>query len=161
MAVKTPLVLGSSGHPEQLQAADTITVSTSFTNTEQVTNGGGAAAVICTPVYISAADTFLLAQANAAATADVYGLVYDASIGAAASGSIATDGLVTATTGQWDAVTGLVGGLVAGTDYFLSATTAGRLTATAPTAAGQFNVFVGKAKSATTLSVSIRERIAL
>lgn len=160
MAVKKPLVLGTSGHPEVLQAADTIVANTSFTNVETLTNGG-AAAVIGSVVYVSAADTFQLAQANAAAPAKAYGVVYDASIAGAASGSVATDGLITATTGEWDAVAGTVGGLTAGVDYFLSAAIAGRLTSTPPTAAGQYNTYVGTAKSATVLSLSPRHAIAL
>ena len=38
-----------------------------------------------------------------------------------------------ATTAQWDAVAGTTGGLAFGANYFLSAGTAGLLTATAPT----------------------------
>ena len=161
MAVKKPLVLGTSGHPEVLQAADTILANTSLTDTETLTNGGGSPAVIGSVVYVSASDTFQLAQANAVAPSKAYGVVFDASIAAAASGAVATDGIVTATTAQWDAVAGTTGGLAAGVDYFLSAATAGRLTSTAPSAAGQYNTYIGKAKNATDLSVNIRESIAL
>ena len=161
MAVKKPLVLGTSGHPEVLQAADTILANTSLTDTETLTNGGGSPAVIGSVVYISAGDTFQLAQANAAAASKAYGLVFDPSIAAAASGAVATDGIVTATTGEWDAVAGTTSGLTPGADYFLSAATAGRLTSTPPAAVGQYNTYVGTAKSSTALSVSIRESIAL
>jgi hypothetical protein len=44
---------------------------------------------------------------------------------------------VTATTGQWDAVTGGSGGLTPGVYYYVSAATAGLLTTTAPTTTGE------------------------
>ncbi len=60
-------------------------------------------------------------------------------------------GVVTLTAAQWTAVTGDVGGLQAGDVYWLSATTAGHLTKTKPTASGTFAVQVGVAISATQL----------
>lgn len=161
MAVKKPLVLGTSGHPEQLQSGDTIQVPTTTTEVETLTNGGGATINFGNAVYLSAADTVQLARANALATAKIYGLVYDASIAAAASGQIATDGILSGTTAQWDAVTGQTGGLTVGTDYFLDPTTAGRLTITPPTTAGQYNCYIGRAKSTTDMHLDIRTYIAL
>jgi hypothetical protein len=162
MAVKKVLVMGTDGHPQQLQAGDSISVSTTTTETESLTNAVASAVVIGTPIYISAADTFTAARANASATAKVHGLVFDApSIAASSAGSIATDGVVVATTTQWDAVTGQTGGLTPGSDYFLDAATAGKLTTTAPSAAGQFNALIGRAKSTTDMSLNIRFPIAL
>jgi hypothetical protein len=68
---------------------------------------------------------------------------------------------LTATTGQWDAVTGGSGGLVANTVYYLDAATAGKLTATAPTTAGQYVVEVGMALSTTELLIKTRTPILL
>jgi hypothetical protein len=161
MAVKKVLVMGASGHPEQLQAGDSINVATTTTEVETLTNGGGSSVPIGTPVYISAADTFLTARANASGTAKLHGLIYDASIASASAGSVATDGVVTATTTQWDAITGQTGGLTAGADYFLDAAAAGKLTSTPPSTAGQYNVYVGRAKSTTDMHLDIRFPIAL
>jgi hypothetical protein len=162
MAVKKVLVMGTNGHPENLQAGDSISVSSTSTEVETLTNAVASAVVIGTPIFISAADAFTAARANASATAKVHGIVFDApSIAASSPGQIATDGVVTASTGQWDVVTGQTGGLTAGADYFLDAAAVGKLTATPPSAAGQFNVYIGRAKSATDLSLSIRPSIAL
>lgn len=101
--------------------------------TAAATNGEGGAIVIGRAVYVSGADTVRLANANAAGTKNVVGLVYDTSINSAASGSIILTGQMTATTGQWDVVTGQTGGLTTGSKYYLSNSTAGALTTTAPT----------------------------
>jgi hypothetical protein len=74
---------------------------------------------------------------------------------------VATDGVLSGTTAQWDAVTGQTGGLTAGVDYFLSAATAGRVTTTPPATAGQYNVYVGRAKSTTDMHLDIRVHIPL
>lgn len=161
MATKKVLVLGASGHPEQLQPGDSISVATTTTEVETLTNGGGSPAPIGTPVYISAADTFQSARANAFGTSQVEGLVYDVSIASSTPGQVATDGIVTATTGQWDAITGQTGGLTPGADYFLDPATAGRLTTTPPTTAGQVNTLVGRAKSTVDFHLQIRYPILL
>ena len=160
MALVKPLVM-YNGRVSQLLAADTLDAVVAEVDSLTLTNANAGSAVIGTPVYISAASSFNLARADASGTADPIGLVSSSSIAAAGSGSVLTDGFLTATTGQWDAVTGGTGGLTAGSSYFLSATTAGRLTTTAPTATGQFVSFIGKAVSTTVLEVSIDRAIAL
>src|SRR5882672_7609605 len=76
-----------------------------------VTNNTGGALVIGTPVYPNGvADEVAKADAGALATAKVVGLVADVSIANAGVGNVLTDGRLIATTGQWDAVTGQVGG---------------------------------------------------
>ena len=117
--------------------------------------------MIGAPVYMKANGNVDLAKADAQATADVLGLVKDASIAAAASGNVLLDGVLTATTDQWDAVAGTTGGLTPGAVYFLSAATAGLLTATAPSTAGQFVVRVGKALSATKMDLTLMAPIKL
>ena len=52
-------------------------------------------------------------------------------------------------------------GLTAGADYFLDPATAGKLTTTPPSTVGQFNVYVGRAKSSTDMHLDIRFAIAL
>ncbi len=115
------------------------------------TNDESGAIVIGTPVYNDANDGVKKGKADASGTKDVIGLVYDTSISASTAGNIQTDGVITATTGQWDAVFGTTGGLTKGTRYFLSPTTAGQGTSTAPSTTGQFVVLLGLALSTTEL----------
>ena len=161
MAVKKPLVVGTNGKPQQLQSGDSITVATTSSDVVTRTNSEAGAIVIGTPVYDFSAGTVKKAQANAVGTATVTGLVYDTSITNATSGQIVTDGLLVATTTQWDAVAGTTGGLVFNTTYFLSPTTAGLLTATVPTTVGQLVVEIGVAWSTTDLNVNIKSEILL
>jgi len=58
------------------------------------------------------------AKADAGGTANVIGLVAQASISSGVSGSIQFSGVLTATTAQWDAVFGTTGGLTKGVRYF-------------------------------------------
>ena len=98
-----------------------------------LTNGSGVTAINPgAPVYVSAGSTVLLARANAVGTAVVVGLAC-ATIATSGSGFVAPSGLLTLTTGQWDAVTGQTGGLTPGSTYYLDTATAGKLTATMPT----------------------------
>lgn len=162
MAVKTPLVLGSDGLPQQLQSGDSILSAASTYTSRSVTNGEGAAAIVIgAPVYATAADTVKRAQANAKSTSKLAGLGLDASIAAAASGNIITGGILVATTTQWDAVAGTTGGLAFGTQYFLDPANAGKITATPPTTVGQCNVLVGIALSTTELELQISPPILL
>jgi len=124
-------------------------------------NGNAGVIVIGAPVYSSANGTVDKAKADAVGTTDVIGLVYDASIAAAGTGGIQIDGILTATTGQWDAVAGTSGGLTRNAVYFLSAATAGILTATARSVAGQFVVQVGIGLSTTDMKINIQPRIKL
>lgn len=123
------------------------------------TNGEATSIAIGKAVYVSSGDTVRLANANAASTKNVVGLVYDASISAAATGSISTSGVVTATTTQWDAVTGQSGGLTAGSKYYLSNTTAGNLTTTPPTTG--YVAPVGFALSTTKMILNIGPTVKL
>lgn len=132
----------------------TSAVQTSAERTvTSLTNGEASAIAIGRAVYPSASGSVKLANANAAGTVNVCGLVQATSINSAAAGSIATAGVVEATTGQWDAVTGQSGGLTFNARYYLSNTTAGALTTTAP--ASGFVVLVGVALSATKLALQI------
>lgn len=154
MAVKKAIVI-TNGQLEQLQVGDTLDIG----NTTTKTNNSGGAMVIGNVVYVNGVNA-LLARANAQATIRVAGLA----TGGAANASpvdILTDGILTATTGQWDAITGQVGGLTVGADYFLSAATAGLLTSTAPTTAGEFVLRVGHALSATEFEIEIQQPIKL
>lgn len=69
---------------------------------------------------------------------------------------IVQSGLLTLTLARWNAVTGAeAGGLVAGSYYYLSDATPGKLTTTAPVTTGHFVIRVGLAITPTTMSVQI------
>jgi hypothetical protein len=155
MTVKKPLVI-TAGQIEQLQAGDRLDLSNSATKT----NNTGNALVIGTPVYVNGANV-LLARANAQSTIRVAGLVADVSAPDAGPVTVIVDGVVTATTGQWDTITGQTGGLTPGADYWLSAATAGKLVSTAPTTDGEFVVPVGHALSATEFELEVGRPVKL
>lgn len=157
MALKSPLVLGSDGLPQQLQSGDTIAVAGSTYTARSVTNGEAAAAIVIgAPIYASAADTVKRAQANAKSTCKVAGLGLDPSIAAAGVGNIITGGILVATTTQWDAVAGTTGGLVFNTYYFVDPATVGKITSTVPTTVGQVVSLIGIAISTTELELDIQ-----
>jgi len=157
MSLKKPLVL-ANGELEQLQPGDTILQVTLF----ERTNGSVSALPKCTPVYATiTAGEVQEAQADAAATKDVLGLVADTSIAASADGAIQSDGVLEASTAEWDAVTGEAGGLTPGDKYYLDAATAGMLTRTVPSNSGEFVAMVGVAISTTELEISIRSTVKL
>ena len=160
MALRKPLVI-VNGRIRQIAAGDTVDAQVSEVDVVNQQNNNAASVVIGSPVYNDSAGTVDLAQADAAATVEVLGLVKDATIAAAASGAIQTDGVIAATTAQWDVATGDVGGLTAGSVYYLDPDTAGMLTATAPTAVGDFVVRVGKAISTTEMEITVLQPIEL
>ncbi|NUS39400.1 MAG: hypothetical protein HOQ02_10310 [Lysobacter sp.] len=127
--------------------------------TDNFTNGEAAAIAIGRAVYSSAGDQVKLATANSSATTTVVGLVSATSINAAASGAVAVEGVLSATTTQWDAVTGQTGGLTPGATYYLSNTTAGAITSTPPTSG--FIVPIGVAMSTTRLRLNIDQPLQL
>lgn len=150
MATRKPLVL-VNGLIQQLQAGDSLNVPQSGGDIVSQTNDEAGAIVIGTPVYNDVNDGVKKAKADASGTKDVIGLVYDASITNGVAGNIQVSGVMTATTGQWDAVFGTTGGLTKGTRYFLSAATAGIGTSTATSTTGQYVVQLGIAMSTTEL----------
>jgi hypothetical protein len=156
MAKKKPLVL-TNGQIEQLQSGDQIDLRNSVSRA----NDNAGAITIGQPVYATSGTNVDLAQADAQGTVRIKGLVADVSIAAAASGDIIVDGILEATTGQWDAVTGDTGGLTPGSNYFLAAGSAGGLTTTAPSGAGEFVVRVGHALSSTEFEIEIQQPIKL
>jgi hypothetical protein len=121
--------------------------STQEATVSTLTNNQGSAIVCGRAVYSDTSGTYKLAQSNAVGTRKFTGLQTDASVANAAPGVIATAGVLTLTTVQWDVVTGQSGGLTTDAFYYLSGATAGALTSTAPTTG--WVVRVGKALSTT------------
>jgi hypothetical protein len=108
-------------------------------------------------VYMKNTGHVGLARANSAATRKVAGFA----ITAATSGYAVkynADGKLTKS--DWTAVAGAAA-LSPGTDYFLSTSSAGSITSTAPTAAGDYVVRVGVASSTTVLDIEIEASILL
>jgi len=125
------------------------------------TNNSGSTITKGAPVYATTtAGEIAEARANSVSTAKVLGLA-TAAISNTASGSVQRSGPMTLTTGEWDAIAGTSGGLTAGTEYFLSASAAGEITATAPTTTGQQVVSLGVASSTTVLDLKIEPYVGL
>lgn len=160
MANRKPLVM-VGGLIQQLQSGDTLDAPVSEVDVVSMTNANGSSLVIGTPVYVSVAGSVNKAKADASGTSKITGLVRDTSVASGASGAVQTDGVLTATTGQWDAVTGGSGGLTAGSYYYVDPSTAGKLTATAPTTVGQYVIFAGLALSTTDLDIDTAPPILL
>ncbi len=160
MSLRKPLVI-VDGKIRQIAASDTVDAQISEVDVVNQENNNAGAIVIGSPVYTDGAGTVDLAQADASATVEVLGLVRKDTIAAAASGAIQTDGILVATTAQWDTITGDVGGLTAGSVYYLDPDTPGKLTKTAPTAVGDFVVRIGKAISTTEMEITILQPIEL
>lgn len=160
MAERKPLVL-VDGHIQQLQTGDRLDATASEVDVVAMTNDEASSIAIGQAVYANSSGNVNLAQADAAGTVEVLGLVSEETITAAASGDIQTDGVIAATEAQWDTVTGQTGGLTPGSVYFLDAGSAGGLTTTAPSTAGQYVVRVGRAISATQMEISMTQPILL
>jgi len=158
---RKPLVL-VSGQIQTLQAADTLDIpSVTAGDVVQLTNSEASPIVIGTPVYMFAADAVKKAKADAAGTKDVMGLVRDASITNATSGSIQLNGVLAMSTAQADAAFGTTGGFTFGTRYYLSAGTAGLGTATAPSTVGQYVQEIGIGVSTTEINIDVKSPILL
>lgn len=159
MALRLPLVL-NAGQIQQLQSGDTLLAPQSGGDVIVLTNDEAGSLIQGNVVYADANDGVKKAQANASGTSKPIGL----SVGApasSASGQIMVNGILALTTGQWDAAFGTTGGLTFGVDYYLSPTTAGLGTATAPTTVGQYVVVLGRAISTTELMIEIKQSILL
>ena len=137
----------------------TTVTSVSTLLQQALQNNQGSTINIGQAVYTDASGTVKLAKADASGTRLVTGLVLDTTIANTSTGNIAVEGVITATTTQWNAVTGGAGGLTAGAKYWLSNGTAGGITATAPTTG--WLVYVGKALSTTQLELAIASPIRL
>lgn len=152
MSAARKALVQNAGQIQQLQAGDFLD-NTALASSKR-TNDNAGSIVICSPVYVKSNGHVDLAKADASATSRAFGLVLDTSIATTVSGYIQAEGILTATTGQWDAVAGTSGGLAAGTVYYLSAATAGLLTATPPSTVGQSIVEIGQALSTTELKIT-------
>lgn len=158
MALQRPLKYDPTAGEIARFAADDFINEVDFLT---VNNETGVTLVKFTPVYQTAvANEVAKAHASALATARVIALLAEA-IADGASGAALSDGRLTGSTAEWDAITGQTGGLTPGSKYYVSPTTAGMLTTTPPTVDGHVLAPVGTAKSATEFEVSMGTRVVL
>lgn len=151
MAERIPLV-EIAGELQELPAGDNLPSAADI-----LARVFTSAAIAGAPQYVDGNGSVDLAQANAEGTSQVLGLTRVAA--GPGAGQIHTDGVLTLTTGEWDAVAGTTGGLAADAKYWLSAGGAGLIVGTAPSTAGQYVTEIGTALSTTELNVRIRRRI--
>lgn len=118
-----------------------------------VTNSSGSGVVIGNVVYFDSSGDAIKAQADADATALGVGFA-TGTIADTVSGDFQVDGILEATTGEWNAVTEEgAGGLTEGARYFISEITAGKITTTAPSTAGETITQIGVALTDTKLKI--------
>lgn len=150
--VKATIFDASTGTFRYPRTGEVLDIPAAKANVFNVVNTEATAITIGQPVYAGATGV-KLAKSDTLATTKAVGLVFDTSIEAAGTGGIVTDGILTATTAQWDALTGDTGGLTPGAYYYVSDATAGRLTKTVVSTAGSYITKVGIAITATDLDV--------
>lgn len=155
MAQVKPLVLDpATGKPRNIQAGEYI----GEVDLPRHVNGEVGTVNKCQVVYIYSSNTFKKARADALGTLPAYGLCAE-NITNGVSGTVQTDGNLTATTGEWDAVTGQTGGLTPNSTYFVSNITAGAISTTPPTTG--YVQAIGLAVSDTTMKIKITDEIKL
>lgn len=149
MANRKPLV-NINGELQELPSSDTLDAVVTEVDVVSRTNDEGSTMPILSPVYVNDANGVMLARANSDTTRKLLGFAKNA-INAGATGSIQVNGVISGTAGEWDVVCAesIPSGLTPNTDYFLSSATAGLITSTAPTGAGNWVVKVLRALSAT------------
>lgn len=156
MAKRKPLVM-VNGQIQQLQSTDSISAA----EIPQYTNGEAGAIAIGSPVYISGNDTVMKAKANASGTLPVIGVVADGSIANGVAGGIQDTGTLVSSGGFPIADSLTLAPLTANVIYYASVTTAGTMTANAPSAAGQYVQEIGIATSTTELKLTLRAPVLL
>ena len=116
-----------------------------------------AAVVTGNPIYIKSNGHIDLAEANHPSTTHAVGFATtDTNPGLSAS--YVTEGQITRS--DWTTIIGTTN-LTPGSIYFLSADDPGKMTATAPTAVGEFVVFLGRAISTEIFDIEINNPIRL
>lgn len=113
--------------------------------------------LIGSPLYLKLSTHVDLAQANDAGTTQVVGFAIEA-VSPLFAVEYISEGQITRD--DWTSIAGTVF-LSVGSQYYLSPSTAGRITSTAPTTAGQYVVPVGRAISDKVLDIEIGQSVKL
>ncbi len=144
-----------------VQTDSTTTISSNSSSTVLtivLTNSDSIQVTKGMPVYSFNNGEFKRGKANNVTTNKLIGLAHD-DINTSASGEIQTDGVLMASTVQWDALTGDSGGLTVNSLYYLSETTAGNLKLTVPITG--YVSPVGIAISSTQMKIGILNTVLL
>lgn len=152
MAVQKPLVI-INGQVQQIPAGDTMSAASAEVGVLSKVASSTTMVIGC-PVYAASATQVEKAAANTSNSSRVIGLMQSVSTGVGVAGYVQIDGVLSATTGQWDAICGTTGGLTFNVAYYLSAT-AGLLTSTAPAASGNYVKKIGIGLSTTEMMIQI------
>jgi len=160
MALKKPLVV-INGQVAQISSSDILDAQIQEVESVSLENEQGSTIVIGNIVYPSSTGKVKLAKANDQSTKNYIGLVTDTSVADAAQAAIQTEGVVEATTTQWDAVAGTTGGLTSGSVYYLSASDAGEITEAAPEGSFEYVSQAGIAISSTELQLLHQQDVRL
>lgn len=140
---------------EQTQTKLSLLQAIAFTNTSNHDLTLGMA------VYAPSVGLGAPADASSITKKTVIGLVAnDLVLSQSGRGSVLGSGKLTGTQAQWEAATGLVGGLVVGSTYYLD-TTPGRITPFPPGEPGQYLCPVGYALTSTEFVIRIERPITL
>jgi hypothetical protein len=160
MTTRLPLVI-VNGRVQQLQSGEVL----GGLNSGQVRNAtnveSSLALTIGMPVYAFSADSVKAGKADASASSRIIGLWRETVTTNGVLGDYIPNGILSATTSQWDSIAGTSGGLTPGAAYYLSSTVAGNITSVAPSASGSLIVELGIAVSPTDIEVSIKSPILL
>lgn len=162
MALRKPLVLVGFD-PYQLPDGDTLDAIVTGIGADLVNESANNLAR-CTPVCPgtgAGAGGFQPARANTVGTSRVIGLIGADQIGPGASGLIVNFGILSATTAQWNAITGQNNGLTPGAIYFLSDVVPFRLSTAPPLTTGDFLVRIGQALTPRQMFLNIQPPIGL
>lgn len=163
MALRRPIVLGTTGRKELLQSTDTIFLGATNVHGIEFTNTSGSSIAAGTPVYLLNNSVYLADQGAGEPASWVQGLVTSA-VGSGSGGVIQMSGVLTLTTGEWDALVGTTGGLTPNSKLWLHLTLAGKLTPVLPpmlTTVNKYLLGVGRAVNATAFEISIASRVLL
>lgn len=157
MAVRKPLVLGDTKQIEQLQPGDTIAGAGG--NVVQSMDAAQALTKLMA-VQIFGPDEVDRVRADTDPPIPCVGLIL-ADVLVNDPVDVQFAGIVTGTAAEWEAVGGGVGGLTAGTFYYLSDTNDGGITPVAPSTAGHFVQVIGFALNSTDMMLQIGEPVLL
>lgn len=158
MTQRKPLVL-VDGLPTQIPAGDTLEATLS-TGAIELINTSDRAQPLGAPVIFKAPNEFEAAKADFRPTSEVVGLLQEpVNIGITAL--VQSSGVLTAPAENWQLVTESEANLVPGAVYYLSTTTAGKITNVPPSGETGFVVRLGKALTNTQFQINVEPPIGL